>query len=563
MTRPEASSGLSPEQATEPGATFRVAPRVPEPASLVARLQAGDPALAPFYAGHPGDAAAYERKAAEVAERLPAAARRAAGAAIRATTPAAAARLERILAGQGYFVTTGQQTGLFGGPLFVAHKILTAVRLAAALEERLGQPVAPLFWVASEDHDFREIASFRLLDRTESVRTIRLPDAPEAPPVAMARRLLGQDVNAAVEALAAQLPDTPWSGELLDVVRGAYRPDATVAEAFTELVAHVFAPFDLCIVEAHHPALKAASVPVLGAALTEAGRDAAAVGGQSARLAAAGFREQVAVEADAANLLFEDEHGRERLVRDGRGWALRRTNRVLEAERAVALLQAEPWRFSPNVHLRPVVESALLPTVCYVGGPAEVSYFAQIGCLFHAHGVAPPVVRPRASLDVIERAAYKVLRDYGLTPADFAAPFERVAKQVARRDMPEDVLRAEAALEAALREGYAALHAAALEIDPNVEGPVLHGLNVSLSALERVRDRLATHLKRADQVKLARLGRAAAHLWPDGQPQERALGFLPYVARYGPAFLEGVAAAIHTPLDAAAPAWRGVECQDG
>lgn len=547
-------------QATGAAAALRVVPRVPGPASLVGRLLAGDPALAPFYAGHPEDGVAYDRKAAEVVTRLAPATRRAAGAAIRATTPAAAARLQRILAGQGFFVTTGQQAGLFGGPLFVAHKILTAVRTAAALERRLSCPVAPLFWVASEDHDFREIASLRLLDASHGLRTIALPGDDRAPPVAMARRALGTGVAEAVRELRAHLPDTPWSTQLLDVVRASYRPDATVAGAFAELVAHVFAPFDLCIVEAHHPALKAASVPVLRTALVDAARDAGAVRRQSALLRNAGFVEQVDVDAEAANVLFEDAHGRERLVRQGRGWVLRRTRRVLEPEEALGLLETEPWRFSPNVHLRPVVESALLPTVCYVGGAAEVSYFAQLGCLFHAHGVAPPVARPRATLDIIEPKVQKVLDSYGLTPGDFAGPFERVAKRVALRDLPADLQRALDALEEAQRAGYAAVREAALPIDANLEGPVRRGLNASLRSLERVRGKIATHAKRADEVKLARLRRAAAHLWPAGEPQERTLGFLPYVARWGPDFLEEVAAAIEVRLDGSFPGWGGTDC---
>src|SRR5690606_15406283 len=159
-------------------------------ARLVEDYMAGAPALAPFFSGSPWDPDAYRRKAEEVDRRFDAARRRAMAAAIRPTSTASAASLEQVVADGGLFVTTGQQAGLFGGPLFTVYKTLTAVSLARRLTDVLDRPVAPLFWIASEDHDWDEVNHVRVLDPGNELHTIVVEDDARTAPVSMRRRLL-------------------------------------------------------------------------------------------------------------------------------------------------------------------------------------------------------------------------------------------------------------------------------------------------------------------------------------------------------------------------------------
>src|SRR5690606_4858248 len=223
----------------------------------------------------------------------------------------------------------------------------------------------------------------------------------------------------------------------LDLVRSAYQPDRPMADAFEALVAGLFARFDLLIVDPAHPEVKRAAAPILAHELKHAAAHAVLLAQQSDRLRAAGYEPQVPVSDDATNVFLHDEQGRERLVHEDGRWILRRTKRELTEDELHALLEESPGHFSPNVLLRPVVESAVFPTICYVGGPSEVAYFAQIGCLFLAHGIQPPVVLPRFGVTIIENKVRKVLERFGMDASEFRRPFHEIATQYVREEMPE------------------------------------------------------------------------------------------------------------------------------
>ena len=522
---------------------------------------AGSDALAPFYAGHPGDLEAYRRKADEVDRRLGAEGRSRAAQAIRTTSPASAAALERLVSEGGFFVTTGQQAGLFGGPLYTIHKILSAVRLAGALQAGLGRPVLPLFWVASDDHDWAEVRHTELLDTDNRLVRIALPegDAEAQPP--MSRRLLGPDVERAIEQLEATLPPTDFAPELLERVRRAYTPGQTVAGAFADLVADLFAPFDLLLVDAADPALKRLAAPTLRRELESGAAHEEVLRAQTERLSGAGYDAQVPILPSASNVFLDDEPaGRERLVREDGRFHLRRSGRAWDADELLALLESAPARFSPNVLLRPVVESAALPTLAYVAGPGELAYWGQIGCLFRAHEVAPPLVFPRFSALLVESKVAKVLAKLEVAPTDFAQPPHELAARVLREGLPEDVTHALAELRRAVGEGWGRLDAAARAIDPTLKGPIGSARGSAFHDIEQAEKKIVQHVKMQREVELEQLRKAGANLYPDGVPQERILNGLHYLARYGPELLARLAEAMEVRLEAHGGAWRGVEC---
>lgn len=518
------------------------------------------PGPARFFPGSPWDPEAYRRKAEEVDRRFDAARRRAMADAIQPTSPVAAARLERVVAEGGFFVTTGQQAGLFGGPLFTIYKAFTAAALARRLEDELGRPVAPLFWIASEDHDWAEVDHVRVLDQANEIHAIKVESDAAGAAVSMQHRRLGPGVEAALEHLARVLPKTEFSEAVLERIRAAYTPDRTVAAAFRELITGLFEPFDLLVVEAGHPVIKALGRAVLEAELENWREHELLVREQTERVVAAGYHAQVAVLADSANVFLETDAGRERLVREADGWALKHSGRRFTDRELRALLDAEPGRFSPNVLLRPVVESAVFPTVAYVAGPGELSYYAQIGCLFRAHGIEMPIVYPRASITLVEAKVKKVLDRYGLGIDAFRRPPHELAAELLREELPDGVVAALRRLRADLGAGYAALLDAGRAIDPTLKGPIQSARNAAFVQLEEIEKKIVQHLKKQNAIGVEQIEKAAVNLFPLGQPQERVLNVVPYMARYGPALLDAIAQAIHVELGAPAPAWSGVLC---
>jgi uncharacterized protein YllA (UPF0747 family) len=202
---------------------------------LVRDYYAGAESIAPFYAGFPWDRAAIQRVAADLQSRFPAATRRAMSDAVFATSDKARAKLERITAGDGFFVATGQQAGLFGGPLFTVYKTITAIELARVCEAVLGVPVAPLFWIAADDHDFAEVNHTHVFGADNEIHRFELADTGEVAR-SMNLRPLGEGIPAVVEALAATLPANDFSQQVLDWIRTSYVPQRSVAQAFSGLI---------------------------------------------------------------------------------------------------------------------------------------------------------------------------------------------------------------------------------------------------------------------------------------------------------------------------------------
>jgi bacillithiol synthase len=510
---------------------------------LVQDYRAAERGVRGFYDGNPWSLAAFRRKVEEVGARFDGVRRKAMADSIEPTSEGARRRLDAIVGGSGFFVTTGQQAGLFGGPLFTVYKALSAIRLAATLEEALGVPVAALFWIGSEDHDWAEVDHSFVLDARHRLRRI-VVDAPAQPASSMARRGLGPGVEPALDQLAGLLPDSEAAASLIALLRRAYRPDRTVAAAFRVLLREWFAGFDLLLTDAAQPGLKQASLSVLRAEVESAAEAHDAVAKQSARLQAAGYRLPVPVLPGAANLMYEDETGRERLMWGPSGWTVRGGSRRWTTAELLRELDAEPRRFSPNVLLRPIVESTVFPTLCYVAGPSELAYFGQLACLFRLHGLTMPLVRPRASLTLVEAKVRRTLDQLGLAPDALGAPAHELASRLARDALPAATSRALGHLRSALQDGYHELSQAAAAVDPTLDGPLGSTLAASLRQLGHAEATLLRHWKRRHQAELGRLERARRELFPADQPQERVLGLVHYLAYHGPSLLDALASAI-------------------
>jgi bacillithiol synthase len=527
--------------------------------ALVRDYLAGAAALEPFFTGHPGDIDAYRRKAAEVDERLDAGARSAAAPAI-VPLGDAAGRLERILAGDGYFVTTGQQPALFGGPLYTLYKVLGAIRLAETLERELGRSVLALFWIGADDHDWDEANHVSMLDPQGYVQRLEVRAPAHVPPRALGERVWGPDIERVVGEAAALLEGSESGAAVARHIRRDYTPGRTVADSFTATMELLLAGRRVAIVNSAHPAVRRAAVPVLLREARHGAENFEALSRHTARLAAAGYGAQVALDAGASNLMLHGPDGRERLVRSDRGWRTRRRGQTAAPEALLARIAAEPEAFSANVLLRPVVESALFPTIAYVAGPGELGYFAQIGCLFRAHGILAPIVAARPSVVVVELRVRRTLVKRGLEPADFRRPIDELVGDVIRREVPPAASAALERIRRMLHDLYGDVMAATDAIDPTLRGPLTAARNWSTVRALEAEKRIVRHLKRRNEVLVEQLRRVSASLHPDNGPQERTLNVLPWVAAHG----LGVVGAMESALDARlnrVAEWNGPACE--
>jgi bacillithiol biosynthesis cysteine-adding enzyme BshC len=501
-----------------------------------------------FFAGSPREVEAYRAKLGEVQSRFGRAEREAAAAALHPTSDRARDRLARFVEEGGAMVTTGQQAGFLTGPLYTIHKALSTVRLAAALESRLGVPVLPVFWVASEDHDWEE-ANHAYLECTGSAPArIALP-GPLSPSIPMSDRLLDEGVRISIDEVSQIVGNKGYANEVLKWIREAYRPGQTVGGAFGELLGKMLAGFDICIADAADPALKRASAGVLTRALERAGELEERLRARTAALEEAGYHGQVAVVELATNVFYHAESGRERLYRGGAGYEAREAGVEIAAAGVAEVVAGDPGRFSPNVLLRPIVESAVFPTLAYVGGPGEIAYFAQVTALFPAFGIAPPVVVPRGSVVLVDPVVRRLMDRLGVELNDVARPRSRLETELARREIPTPVAEALERMRETVAGGYAEAIDGSGAIEGSLAGSLGRLRNEVLHRLAQSETKVIQGIKRRDSAKLAQLDRILWSLRPEGKPQDRVLNVVSFLARFGPSLLTRIAEALDPELD--------------
>ncbi|HEX6373442.1 MAG TPA: bacillithiol biosynthesis cysteine-adding enzyme BshC [Longimicrobium sp.] len=509
--------------------------------------RAGRPEAMRFFAGHPNDLRAFRAKLAEVGRRFGRAERETAAAAVRPTSPGAAARLARFVEEGGAMVTTGQQAGLFTGPMYTIHKILTAIRLAEALEELLGVVVLPVFWAASEDHDFDEANHTYLVDGAGKLRRLAV-SATDPRPLPMSEMRLGEDV----ERLSGELLDVVGAvgGNAVDLrdVLTPYRAGKTVSEAFRGTIERLFADFDLLVTDAADPHVKRASLPVLLGDVERAREHERVLSDRTAEVQAAGYSAPVTVRQAAANVFYHGPAGRERLAKTRDGWIAREARIRFTPDEVAERMRAEPAAFSPNVFLRPVVESAVFPTLAYVGGPAETAYFAQIGPLFQAFGIIPPISYPRFAARLVPDAVVHKAAELGVSDDELRLPEHELASLLAKRRLPKAVVERLRALRVALVEGFGDVMDAARGIDPNLDGAVGARRNRALLEVAEAESKILGHARKNDRGITDDLPFVRNHLMPLGTPQERVLNIFPYLAMR-PTLLRDLAEAMEVRFD--------------
>jgi uncharacterized protein YllA (UPF0747 family) len=251
---------------------------------------------------------------------------------------------------------------------------------------------------------------------------------------------------------------------------------------------------------------------------------------------------------EGVNLFVEGPGGRERLYRDGDGFRLRHSGEHLSQEAVLARIAQEPDTVSPNVLLRPVVEADVFPTLSYVAGPGEMSYFAQLQPLFEALEVGMPVIHPRFGATLLERKIGKVLDKFSVSEADLFKPFHELAAEIARDEVPEDVRRALGELRGGLGKGTNSLVQASRAVDPTLKGPIQHARSVAMDAYADAEKKILQAVKRENETALQQLEKARLHVAPEGKPQERVLTSAYYLARYGEEWVTGLADAMKVAL---------------
>jgi bacillithiol biosynthesis cysteine-adding enzyme BshC len=475
-------------------------------------------------------------------------------------SPARERNLE-ALAEHGAAVITGQQVGLFLGPLYTLYKAATAVAVARLLEAEAGVRCVPIFWLQTEDHDFAEIASCRI-PRLDGVLA-RLEVTAEAAlhaRASVAQRTLPPEIATVLGAVDETLAELPHGAAVSALLREHYCAGTTWPRAFAGVLAQLFADEGLIVFDPREEAVARLTAPLMRKALVEHEAIERALATRATALAAAGLTEQVRARPGMPLPFFhvDDRRGpRQRLRCHGESFAVEGCTLQLSQAQLLELLEADPLRFSTSALLRPLVQDSLLPTAAYVGGPAEVNYFAQLAPLYPLFDLPLPLLAPRARFRLVPSALRKLLDKLGLQPADVEQPREQLALRLPVAPGASD---GEAAPSRAwigeLEARLDGLAARAPALDPQLVRAVERTRATVLRALGRLERRHARAQLERDATAAGRLDRLQRWLFPEGEPQERVHSLLHYAASVGP---QPLVAAVLNALDPLHPQTRDLE----
>jgi len=451
------------------------------------------------------------------------------------------ANLARLRAGASA-VLTGQQVGLFGGPLFAIYKALTAVKLAEEATAA-GVGAVPVFWLATTDHDLAEVNHTVLPGPQGSLQPVSTPShGVEDAPVGTI--FFGDEIQPVVQSVAELLGDS----QAADLLRAAYRPGETLGTAFARLFTHLFADWGVILLDPSDPEFHAIATPIYTAAIERAAEIDQALLERGQALERAGYHQQVKV-TPSSTLLFTMKDGARIPIHrriNGHSTDFLIGDQKLSQEDLLRQVAAAPHHFSPNVLLRPVVQDHLLPTLCYTGGAAEVAYFAQAAVVYQELSGRVTPILPRFSATLVEPKLQGLLERYGLSVPDFFQGEDALREKIAARILPAELQKAFDRAGATLEESLAAVRKALVQLDKTLAEAADNAGSKMQHQLETLRSRAARAELRQSEIASRHAQLLSSMLYPNKTLQEREIAGIYYVSRYGPEFLRDLYACLQT-----------------
>jgi bacillithiol biosynthesis cysteine-adding enzyme BshC len=495
--------------------------------------------VAPFYAGDPATPAAWadtiarsrslQRQPAEIAKVIAAQQER------RNAPPAAREAGAKLADPATRVIITGQQAGLFGGPLFTLLKAITTMKLAAQVSKEHRVPVVPVFWIDAEDHDWPEVSGCTVLDSEFAPTTVRLADLPGAGTQPIARLNLTDAISPALDALESALPETEFRSDVLNALRAAYQPGRGMATSFGIFLEHVLGPHGLVVYDSSDPATKPLAREVFARELSEPGNTARLANRAGEALVAKGYHSQATL-PDGTVSVFHLNAQRAPIRIEGNTAHIGEETKTL-AE-VIDEARQHPEHFSPNVLLRPLVQDTIFPTICYVAGPNELAYLGQLKDVYAHFGIPMPLMYQRATATLADSATLRFFNKSGLPLTALRAQDESALNQLLEAQLPPTVEHSLTGLSSLIDERMSEMTVAVQQIDPTLEGAVKSTLGKLQHEVQALHNKVIQAAKRKDETLRRQFQRAQALTFPQGHPQEREVGFVWFLNRYGPALVD-------------------------
>lgn len=422
-------------------------------------------------------------------------------------------------------VVTGQQLGVYGGPLFTIYKTITTILLARKLEKKLNKPIVPVFWLADEDHDFEEIASIGI-PAQDSLHKISLQQEGNGHPVS--DQFVMGSIRDFAQEVKNELFDTDFSEDLWSILNQCYQEGFSHVEAFAKLMNSIFSEEGLLIVGSNFDGIKELVKDVFIKSITDADSIQNALESQSIKLEEEFHRQVIVGESNL--FLIDEEKGRVKLDRNGKVWNA--GDLTFDEEKLISMIDSNPSKFSPNVFLRPVVQDVLIPNLGYVAGPGELAYYAQMKELYPVFELEMPTIFPRLSATLIENGIERIMTKLPFEMCSYNQRIEDLEATYVAHSNSNDLDGLFREWKEKLEETVDGPLSQIKTIDPTLEGMVGKVAASFSNELDKLKGRVFRSIKQQEQTQLNRIARIKSQLFPDGL-QERSVSPVYFMNKYG------------------------------
>jgi len=438
------------------------------------------------------------------------------------------AQLNKLSQTDALAVVTGQQLGLYGGPVFTIYKTLSAIALARNYEEEIGKPVVPVFWMADEDHDFEEISWVGITGRDDFHKLMLNQSGTEKP-------VFNEEFDDSLDKLKSDVKsamfDTDFSEDLWQIIDRHYKSGKSHGEAFAGFINELFADEGLLIAGSNYEGLKRLLADDLSKSITLADTIYEAVENKSSELESL-FHRQV-MNGDS-NLFYLDENlKRIKIHKEKEEDAWRANDTHWSTQELVEHINEQPESFSPNVFLRPIIQDKLLPTLGYVAGPGELAYYGQMRSLYEVYELEMPLIIPRYTATIIESGISRILEKLPFKVCEYDQRIEDLESAYVEQSDSVD-------LEEVFSEWKNKIEQAAekpLEIidgiDPTLDGTVGKTVAGFENELNKLKGKVYRSIKQQEETQLKRIEKIKVNLFPDGGLQERSVSPIYFMNKYG------------------------------
>jgi bacillithiol biosynthesis cysteine-adding enzyme BshC len=429
-------------------------------------------------------------------------------------------------------IVTGQQLGLFGGPLYTFYKIITAIKLSLELKNKFyGYNFVPIFWLEGDDHDFDEVNNFNIIDKENNLVNIKYDDNFTGNFRSnVGNQKFKEEFNQLLKTLEESLRKTDFTSQIYDNIISFYKEGKTFKESFRDVIFNLFDEFGLVIFDPQNPKIKSLLKPIFFKELEDYREHLLIAINTSANLEE-NYHAQVKIKP--INIFLSENDGRFLLEPDEDNFKLKNKRKKYSKSELLDLLKTQPERFSPNVLLRPICQDYLLPTGFYIAGGGEISYFAQVIPFYNEFNIVQPFIYPRASVTLLERGTKDLMTKYDISFEDVFIEENKLIKKVLNTTQPLNIDDLFIKTENDIKENIKLLENELQKIDKSLEDLTSKTGEKIIQNIQTLKAKAEKIFQSKNEITIRQINKIKNLIYPNNNLQERELTFIYFANKYG------------------------------